>query len=66
MGNLATAQWIAIGCVVYFAERWVLGPIIRIGESLTTGSLEPIRGLYEVKSEMGRVARMVQKVGVTN
>jgi signal transduction histidine kinase len=51
---------LAIGCVVYFAERWVLGPIIRIGESLTTGSLEPIRGLYEVKSEMGRVARMVR------
>lgn len=51
----------AILLVVFFTRRWVLRPLDRIGESLTTGSVEPLTPLLTQKSELGRVAKLIHR-----
>ena len=51
----------AILLVVFFTRRWVLRPLDRIGESLSTGSVEPLTPLLPQKSELGRVAKLIHR-----
>lgn len=51
---------LAILIVVLFARAWVLRPLNRISQSLTTGELQPLAGLLAEKSELGRVACLVK------
>ncbi len=50
----------AIVLVSFCGWRWVLRPLFLISESLATGSLEPIRPLSLQRSELGRMAKLVQ------
>lgn len=40
--------------------RWVLRPLAHLSESLVTGSLAPIRALRSQRSELGRMAKLVE------
>lgn len=51
----------AILLVIFFARRWVLRPLHRIGESLSTGSVKPLTPLLTQKSELGRVAKLIHR-----
>jgi signal transduction histidine kinase len=51
----------AILLVVFFTRRWVLRPLDRIGESLTTGNSGPLSPLLGQKSELGRVAKLIHR-----
>lgn len=51
---------LALAVVVYFARAWVLQPLGRISQSLTTGDHELVADLLHEKSELGRVANLVR------
>lgn len=50
---LVASLWLAL-------RRWVLQPLGRIGESLSTGNLTPIGPLLQGHDELGRIARLVE------
>jgi len=44
----------------WFTRRWVLEPLGRIGESLATGSTQPLQPIMAEHSELSRVAELVR------
>lgn len=69
--QLASSDWwealifalygvVAIGTVTFFGYRWVLRPLTRISNSLTTRDAQPLEPLLDEKSELGRVANLVK------
>lgn len=51
---------LAIGAVMFFSYRWVLQPLGLISSSLRTKDASPLQGMLGEKSELGRVANLVQ------
>lgn len=41
-------------------QRWVIGPLGAISESLETGNTQPIRPLLRERNELGRVAQLIE------
>lgn len=52
---------LAIVLVVFFTRRWVLQPLDRISTGLSSGDLTAVQPLLGQNSELGRVARLMQR-----
>lgn len=51
---------LAIGAVMFFSYRWMIRPLSRISNSLSTKDTSPLQSMLGEKSELGRVANLVQ------
>ncbi|MEZ5414114.1 MAG: histidine kinase [Opitutaceae bacterium] len=51
---------LAIGAVMFFSHRWVLQPLSRISNSLSTKDTAPLERMLVEKSELGRVANLIK------